>query len=288
MQLQAIPADNNCLLAWVAGQPTSPDCAAAVEKFAAVNEDIAAKVMVAMAILPFAIGAIVGSPLIARELEEGTAPVTWSLAGSRGRWFALRFAPALLLVIALCVLLAVSSTILVHARTAGGIWLSPYDLANLYGVPLVAHGVVSLALGAFFGALIGRTLASLLATTITISILFVVVMEFQVSYVHRTFVMDINAPGYISRFLAFNPDTDVRLVSPSGRVLTLQEALEEAPSGTEQLGDWLQDNGFRLVALGVKPERATDWQVVETAGYLVIAVLATAGSLLVLARRKPG
>jgi hypothetical protein len=39
---------------------------------------------------PFIAGITFGAPLVARELEQGTAPLSWSLAGSRRRWLLFR------------------------------------------------------------------------------------------------------------------------------------------------------------------------------------------------------
>ena len=39
---------------------------------------------------PFIAGITFGAPLVARELEQGTAPLSWSLSGSRRRWLLFR------------------------------------------------------------------------------------------------------------------------------------------------------------------------------------------------------
>ena len=47
--------------------------------------------------LSFAAGLFLGVPVVARELERGTARLAWSLAPSRMRWYLARLLPLLVL-----------------------------------------------------------------------------------------------------------------------------------------------------------------------------------------------
>lgn len=279
IQLNEVGTDRTCLIDWVTSVPTSPGCTDAVMRFGTINEDLAAKVMAALAIVPFAIGAILGSPLVAREFEEGTAPLTWSLAASRARWLWIRFVPAALIVVILCLPLAVASTALVETRTVGGIWYSPYDMASLYGAPVLAHGIAALAIATAAGAIAGRTLSALVLTVVFGIALAVAVMTAQASFARPgLLITDIGAPGYVAKFLAFNPDNAVLFVAPSGDILSLDEAKRSVPAATADVAQWLQDN-YRFVPLGIKTEKATQWQLVETTAYAVVSV----GSLVLAA-----
>ena len=47
------------------------------------------------AVFPVVAGLLAGGPIVARELESGTARLAWSLGPSRLRWFVQRAVPIL-------------------------------------------------------------------------------------------------------------------------------------------------------------------------------------------------
>ena len=73
------------------GQPV-PDaatlkCNNLVEGFQGVLQSLdMSLVRMLLVFAPILAGIIVGAPLVAREIEQGTAPLSWSLSGPRRRW----------------------------------------------------------------------------------------------------------------------------------------------------------------------------------------------------------
>jgi hypothetical protein len=116
----------------------------------------------------FGIGLLLGVPVVAREIDHGTAQLAWSIGRSRLRWLIGRAAFAALIAIALSGALAVTTEILASAM------LHEIDLSqdfNLYGNrgPLiVGQAMLGLGAGVLVGAVLGRQLPALLLGIIVV------------------------------------------------------------------------------------------------------------------------
>ena len=69
--------------------------------------------------LSFAAGLFLGVPVVARELERGTARLAWSLAPSRMRWYLARLLPLLVLLAIVTFLAGIAADRFVAATTDG-------------------------------------------------------------------------------------------------------------------------------------------------------------------------
>jgi hypothetical protein len=69
-----------------------------------------------LAVLPFIAGVILGVPLLARELEHGTAQLAWPLAASRARWLAIRLVPIAVIGIILMLPAALAGEVLLRSQ----------------------------------------------------------------------------------------------------------------------------------------------------------------------------
>ncbi|MGW3241294.1 hypothetical protein [Streptomyces sp. NPDC001070] len=115
-----------------------------------------------MALLPLAVAVFAGGALIGRELEQGTAALSWVQSVSPVRWLAAKLAvPALLLTggtTGLTLLFRwVWST--GHPEDRRGWYENDIFLST--GPALVAHVLLALVLGALAGMLMRRTLSGL-------------------------------------------------------------------------------------------------------------------------------
>lgn len=119
-----------------------------------------------LAVFPFAAGVLLGVPLLARELEHGTARLAWPLARSRARWLALRLLPVVLIGLVLVTAAAIAGQVLARSE-----WpvISPDANFEGYGErgipPVVRFGVVFVA-SALVALWIGRQLPALLVAGI--------------------------------------------------------------------------------------------------------------------------
>lgn len=117
-----------------------------------------------IALLPVAIGAFWGAPLVARELESGTHRLVWTQSTSRTRWLAVKVA-----------VVGVLGLGLTAVGTAGVDWWSAdldavtgnrfaAGMFGMRGVVPVAYAAFALALGVLLGAVLRRTLPAVAAT----------------------------------------------------------------------------------------------------------------------------
>jgi hypothetical protein len=115
-----------------------------------------------LAVLPFAAGVILGTPLLAREIEHGTATLAWPLARSRARWLAVRVVPLAIIGVALVAVPALAGQVLARSE-----WpvISPdanFEGYGERGIPPVARFTVAFVGSALVGAWIGRQLPAVL------------------------------------------------------------------------------------------------------------------------------
>ncbi len=109
-------------------------------------------------VLPFFVGIAVGAPLVARELEEGTAPLSWALAGARWWWLAGKILAALLLIVPLLLIAGLAADVLRGAQEPGIDPHASFDYFTSRGVFFVLWAVAALMGTVALGALFGRTM----------------------------------------------------------------------------------------------------------------------------------
>ncbi|WIG61184.1 MAG: Putative transmembrane transport protein [Ktedonobacterales bacterium] len=114
-------------------------------------------------LLPALIGVLIGAPLVAHELEQGTHRLVWTQSVSRMRWLAVKlvalFGAVLLATALFTVLTTWWFTPLYTIR--GNFIPSVFDFEG--GVPL-AYAAFALALGIAAGALLRRTIPAMVVT----------------------------------------------------------------------------------------------------------------------------
>lgn len=140
----------------------SAGCNAKLETFLRLRHGEAQQVMDFMRLLPLVVGIVLGVPVVGREIEAGTAPLAWSLAGSRERWLAGRLLRVALVVVVILIPIAVVSDVLEsRLEPTLSVGASFVDWGSR-GFPLIAYGLIALAIAVAAGALVGRTLPAIL------------------------------------------------------------------------------------------------------------------------------
>lgn len=296
-RLNAIGVTTQCLQAWLTGGGSegAGTCADPVSRWASINEDEAGKIAAAMALLPWAIGLLVGVPLVGRELEARTAAMAWSLSGSRRRWLAGRLGPMLVLVLALSAIGGVAMAILEMARSGDGVWHNLYQDAELFGAPVVAHALAGLGIGLLVGAVMGRTLPALIVGGLVAIVLFNVGQIEHEAYLPPS-VYD--NPGAISQPLGgggpgpddakrvMDPDLDYRFQTAAGQLLTQEAAVATMPAGTTDVGTWLVTH-YTPIFEGPSAALTSSWQLAETIAFGGLAGLLILLSSPVVERARP-
>lgn len=161
-------------------------------------------------LLGFGVGLIVGIPLVARDIEHGTAPMAWSLSRSRTRWLLRRIAFGVVVVVVLLAGLAVMTDLLGAAMQPNDDLSRSFHFEGNRGVIIVARGILALGAGLVVGAILGRQLPALLVGLIVTGLLyagvtFAVGRWNEAEAIEAWYDQDLGAPLFV--------DSGVRLAS---------------------------------------------------------------------------
>ncbi|GAA0241966.1 ABC transporter permease subunit [Cryptosporangium japonicum] len=113
--------------------------------------------LAAFYLVPVVIGAFLGAPLLARELEEGTWQLAWTQAVPRMRWLAAKLAALAGVTV---VLTGAFTAVLTWFRQPFDAWEGrfQYDAFDLEGFVPVAYALFAFAVATTAGALLRRSL----------------------------------------------------------------------------------------------------------------------------------
>ena len=125
-----------------------------------------------MLVVPVLLGAFLGAPVLARELETGTFRFAWTQGCGRLRWAVSKLVLLAVLVTGVTWAFTELFSWYYHAFLVDGQVSRLLPLAfGLLGVAFAAWTLAAFALAAFFGALIRRTLPAMAATLATWTVL---------------------------------------------------------------------------------------------------------------------
>ena len=119
----------------------------------------ATPILTLLNLVPFAIGAFLGAPLLARELEDGTWQLAWTQAVPRMRWLAVKLTALGMLTVLLTAVFS-SLTTWYHQPLdlLGRFEIDGFDVSRV--VPL-AYALFAFAVAAAGGALLRRSLPAM-------------------------------------------------------------------------------------------------------------------------------
>ena len=261
----------------------TPACEAMGRAFYGLEQTQEPMVQSILVMLPFLLAALVGAPLVARELERGTSRLAWSLAPSRVRWFAVRAVPAMVVVFALSLVAGAALDRLLAAVEPNT------DMANAFagfgtrGVVLAARATFVFAIGAAVGSVFGRVLPALVLTTV---IGFMAIAGG--SYVHGKWLAS-EAVWVVTDSGTGNPGDlflDQRIRLADGRILTWDQLYEAYPTTDASTGG--PPPGSHMEALVVPGTRYGFVEARESAALAGASLVALGIGGFTVRRRRPG
>lgn len=154
-----------CLDAFFGGEGSPSGCGY-VRTFGQLRFGDAGRVVGFPVTLPWVMGALLGSQVVAREVDRGTATLAWSLSGARLRWLVRRSLLSLFAVVFACAIMTIAVGQVVAARTP---WLDPwasfYDAGSWGPTPILA-GIAAYTMSLAVGAVTGRQVLALVVSLI--------------------------------------------------------------------------------------------------------------------------
>ena len=233
---------------------------------------------------PFAIGLILGVPVVAREVEARTAPIAWTLSRSRLRWLVQRVAPLVVVVVLVAALVGVASEFVTRTNPFADYASNPgFADYTSRGVLLPVRALAVLSLAIAVGAMVPRQLAALLLATGVTLALFVGLtlgMDAWMTAEATPIVMDQTQLGGPRIFdVAYRDDA-------TGEVISMNDFYIR--QGDVALPDGEQDpKGFTQVAIGIPGEQYATWVLRESAVLGALALISSAVALGVVNRKRP-
>jgi hypothetical protein len=286
-RLDGVGAPVECLTPWIFENVVynAARCDPLAKAFFQINDDEARLVMTTMYVLPVVIGLLLGVGLVGREIEGGTAPTVWALAGSRRRWLIGRLVPILAILVALLIFSAVTSEILAAGRVPWQFGRPGFDDVGLHGPGVVVRGVAAFALALAVGAWSGRMLPTILISALLS--LFVGVG----GYVLLETWVDANAhevavPSWFNGQYDGGRFTGEFYRLPDGsEVGRFTDLRALAPAGVDP-DTWVTEE-VRVVVIGVHAPDYPGWVATEIAVFGVFALAWLLATFAIVERRRP-
>ncbi len=262
---------------WQGGSDENADCSSAIATWSARREEWMFWLLRAA---PYMVGIVLGSILVAREIEHRTAQLDWSLSGSRGRWLLERVIPVLVVMVVALTCLATIAIFHESARMPG---IDPRASFNEYGtsgLPVVVRGIVVFAGAVLLGSLVGRQLPALI-----LSGALALLIAFGVSAAHP-----FGAPTeWVAEDAVESPMADSTVETgwrgQDGTILTYEAAAAGAPNPDDAY-DWVAEHYERVVrVLAGRQRPEVEFRETVLLGGLALAAVGAAS--VVVARRRP-
>jgi hypothetical protein len=265
-----------------------PECVAAVNAYARIDTNEAGPYFAFPLIFAAAAGLLLGVAAMSRELERGTAPLPWTLTGSRWRWLGARATVLLLLVLAAVLPVALAGDYLEGVRAPGVEAAKSFADEAARGWPLLAVSAASFCVGLAIGTLMGRQLPALIVAAVVMGMILTgvaVAMDHWSAAVAETRPVDAGRLGDRSIDARFQSHADGRLLSMT-EATALQPLRPDLPEGTVD-DRWLQEN-FTEVLLLVPGNRYPEAVALRSAVLILVAAASAGLSLLLVERRRLG
>jgi hypothetical protein len=228
-------------------------------------------------VVPIFAGVMLGVPIVAREVERGTASLAWTMSRSRRIWFIRRVA------VLGVVLAAISLPSAVALEHLSGAIYSGVDLSHSFvevetrGLIVVARAVTALGLASLAGALMGRVLPAVLLALCGCAAVFLTLQLADDAWLRLDAAL---LPASVSAPSAYIVDVGYQL--PDGRVVDWNAAWAALGDPTKSPADV-----FPQRYIGVPGEVAPEKRAREIGVILVVGLAAVAAATVTVDRRRP-
>jgi hypothetical protein len=265
------------------------DCTGPVRAWGTILVEAGDNFRITTEFLPFVVGALVGVPIVAGEIESRTTGMAWSLNPSRTRWLLRQVVPVALVAGLTLLATGVAAEVIEHDNEA---WSGGYrDVIDIghYGLGLVARGFGVFGIGLGIGALVGRQLpAFLLSVALGLGFL-----------TGLAGVRDAWFASHEAHVLGaeYGVPTGWVWKAPDGAVLTDDAAMAVVPpelvaqdAGQVQpvhAATWLEEHGYTQLSVGISIDVAMGWAPHEAIAYLLLGVGSIGIAVWLVNRRRP-
>jgi len=270
-RLMALNVPFRCIDGWLINGPeTRPDCGGLMHQWATIASAEAEPFFAAIGVIPFVIGLVAGSPIVARELEAGTAQTSWWLNPSRSSWLLRQLGAIGIPLLLVMAFVAVASDLFAAQDVAWGVPAS-YRI-GLHGPVVMARTAAAFGLALLAGTWTGRSLPAFIGGAVLIA-----VFAISISFAHGVWTSSL-------------PTSVVGVQSPVNGEMVLSPGSVatgwawRAPDGTISTQEL---EGYEPVMVGISDAAAVGWEPIETAAYSIAGGAALLLTLVAIRRRRP-
>jgi hypothetical protein len=245
----------------------------------------AGEVLAMTVLIPCVAGLLIGVPLVARELESGTASLAWTLSRSRRSWYLRRVIP-LAAIVGLALLLPAAATVIMQGARQPDVdpWASFSD-GSLRGPAVLFRGLLAMGVGVLAGAVVGRQLPAVIIG----GLLAILLIGFVVPIGVQAFSAALGEWRPAEQTTSGDLTLDVGFRDKAtGAIVDFDTAYGGIPAlpGGSQDETWLQAH-FEQVVLVVPGWRYPQVTGVESAAFGGLAIVTLGLGGLVVSRRRP-
>jgi hypothetical protein len=234
-------------------------------------------------VFPIVAGLLAGGPIVARELENGTARLAWSLGPSRIRWFIQRAGPIILMVAAAGLAIGLIAEALTHLLQPTTDLDQSFIAFRARGLLVAVQAVLVAAIALAFGAILGRSVPTLVLSLILVGAVGLAVDKIEREVLTNEALMA-SGNDYYNGSSDSNLYLDSRLRFPDGTIATWQEAYALHPE--IQFG-YDETSGISDVVLYIPGARYHDIERREALVLLVLAAGFAGLAGIAVVRRRP-
>lgn len=239
---------------------------------------IASLSMQLAAFFPILAGLLLGVPLIARELDKGTARLAWSLGPSRRRWYAQRVLPILVVVAVTAMTIGIVAEQLT-ALFAPGVDLSRSFIGfHLRGVLLATTALLMASVAAAVGSVVGRQIPTMLLALLLGGAMLLTISEVDKRVLAGEAVR-LTGENYYTHDLVMD---EGRFELPDGRLVTYDELVAIDPTIMER------EFNYPYVTFGIPRERYQEIEAREALVHVALSLVFLGAGAVVVGRRRPG
>lgn len=235
----------------------------------------------ALMFLPAFFGTFLGAPIVARERDTGTYRFVWTLGRTRLQWLATKLA----------LLGGVLTALTLASSLLSAWWYAPWvplrgrlgsDIYHVMGTVFAARTLLCFMLATLLGTLIRRTVPALATATVASLAAIVAPAIWLEPLIQKPLVANIDADSGPATGMT----VDQWVVDPDGHRLTSAQidsldvlAGPDMVNKHQTFHSWLTQHHYSSWVSYQPDTRFWHFQIVETTGYLVGAVLLAAIAL---------
>jgi ABC-type transport system involved in multi-copper enzyme maturation permease subunit len=248
------------------------------------------QIATALQVLPALIGAFVGAPLLAREMETGTFRYTWTQGFGRTRWIIAKLA-------------LIGGTLTVIAAAFGELcnwYFGPYVAGNLLGpldsrifdlegIAFPGWVLAAFAIGVFAGMLIRKVVPAMAATMAVVAGLGVAIgLHLRIHYLAPLVTTNVGISKANLTLTSWFTGRNGQVIDPDTATNLINQGSKYGNGNFSSNAAYAQDlakQGLTQWTAYQPPSRFWPFQGIEGGGLLALAVLLVAATIWLVHRR---